>query len=325
MSLLFLCLLLLAPLYAQNRTDEVSGLMNFLGYSLAPSPAAQVLMSTWNFSDENACAWAGVICTSNYTVAELDLSGWGLTGFFVPETLSNLSDLSHLDLSSNGFNSYPASGVPTVLDMGSLTELTWLDLSQNSLSGQLSPNISACQRLRFLSLSQNQLEGAIPSSLSDLKDLQFLLLDHNGFSGPLSTELTGLSNILSIDLSYNAFNGSIPVLPKLTKLASLILDSNDFSKFEDSWFSTVSQSLQFLSVSFNQLEESLPSNITLPNLQLFNMSGNLLSGNIPSFPGPYFSLDLSQNQLTGEIPSNQLQTISEFVAQFPYRECLIRR
>jgi hypothetical protein len=63
-------MLALAQEDGQNRSDEVQTLLAFK--QQVESGGAYLV--SWKETDQNACAWAGVTCTANFTVSELDLS-----------------------------------------------------------------------------------------------------------------------------------------------------------------------------------------------------------------------------------------------------------
>ena len=67
-------------------------------------------------------------------------------------------------------------------DLGSLTSLNVLNLSDNRLSGTL-PDLRALTILTTLNLGDNQLSGTIPDWLGDLLQLQNLYLNGNQLSG----------------------------------------------------------------------------------------------------------------------------------------------
>ena len=83
-------------------------------------------------------------------------------------------------------------------ELGSLTNLTRLDLSVNQLSGEIPPELGNLTNLTELFLSGNQLTGCIPDKLGDVpvNDLEDLGLPYCGVStsgqleGPRNTRTT---------------------------------------------------------------------------------------------------------------------------------------
>ena len=63
-------------------------------------------------------------------------------------------------------------------ELGQFTNLTWLNLESNSLSGPLPDELGNLENLRHLLLSYNQLSGHIPSELGRLAKLVKLDLGH---------------------------------------------------------------------------------------------------------------------------------------------------
>lgn len=91
----------------------------------------------------------------------------------------------------------------------SLSSLSILDLSQNLLFGQLSPQVSNLKRLKQLSLGENQLSGFVPSQLGVLTQLETLSLGSNSFTGEIPSELGKLKNLKTLDLSANVISHDI--------------------------------------------------------------------------------------------------------------------
>ncbi|CAM6104987.1 unnamed protein product [Calypogeia fissa] len=183
---LWFCLLARVDALAVNRTDEVKTLLGFrdantVDYSSQHRYKGDWL--SWKKTDETPCAWFGVTCTANHTVEELDFAGWGLT-LVTLEALHNLTDLRHLDLSSN----YLGVIFPEVI--GNFTGLTYLDLSQTGISLEDITGISTCWNLRFLALQQNYLQY-LPSGMRDLVNLQYLNLSYNFLGSLFPTEALG--------------------------------------------------------------------------------------------------------------------------------------
>jgi hypothetical protein len=86
-------------------------------------------------------------------------------------------------------------------ELGHLSDLETLRLDFNQLSGNIPPELGRLSKLQMLSLNHNQLSGGVPPELGNLSDLQELFINHNQLSGSLPLELSNLS-----DLEYFTFN-----------------------------------------------------------------------------------------------------------------------
>jgi len=80
--------------------------------------------------------------------------------------------------------------IPNVLSQ--LRNLTRLDLSNNRLSGSIPSSISALTSLKELSLNDNELIGTIPVEIGLMQNLQTLLLDRNLLNGKISHKICRL-------------------------------------------------------------------------------------------------------------------------------------
>ncbi|VVA22960.1 PREDICTED: probable [Prunus dulcis] len=239
----------------------------------------------------------------------------------IPQSLGNLSKLNTLCLSSNDITGI----IPSAL--GNIAGLVNLDLSRNSLTGSI-PSFASLGNLTRLDLSSNFLSGKIPSGLGSLTRLQFLNLADNGLTNSIPVQFGNLSQLLELDLSNNSLSGSFPVeLRGLRSLRKMEIGDNDLEgPLSEGLFSTLVQ-LQVLVLSRNKFDGALPGALwslpslrfldvssndftgTLPSLgpnasvsgAVFNLSYNLLYGNL-TFPlGKFGSIDLSTNYLQGKV------------------------
>ena len=181
----------------------------------------------WSY-EQHMGEWEGVrLRGSDYRVIRLYLRDSGLTGALPPEIwnlLSNLTELSVLDLSSNDLSG------PIPPEMGNLTEFRWLNLSSNNLSGPIPPELGNLPNFEHLDLGHNQLSGSIPPELGNLPNFEYLDLGHNQLSGSIPPELGNLTNLGVLYLSHNQLSGSIPPeLGNLATLYSLDLSHTDLS------------------------------------------------------------------------------------------------
>ncbi|KAL7606826.1 hypothetical protein Lser_V15G20094 [Lactuca serriola] len=127
------------------------------------------------------------------------------------------------------------------------------------LSGIFADNtLTRLDQLRVLSLRNNSLSGVIPD-LSPLTNLKTLFLDHNAFSGTFPLPLVSLHRLRSLDLARNSLAGPLPI-----ELNSL-------------------DRLMYLRLEWNRFNGSLPP-LNITTLEVFNVTGNNLTGSIPVTP-----------------------------------------
>jgi len=115
----------------------------------------------------------------------------------------------------------------TVTAEGRVTEI---DLPNNNLRGDLTPELGYLEELVTLRVNQNQLTGPIPPQLGMLTRLQHIVLSNNQLTGVIPTELGLLARLEELLLSSNRLAGSIPgELGELTELTSLSLSVNELT------------------------------------------------------------------------------------------------
>ncbi|XP_014523025.1 probable leucine-rich repeat receptor-like protein kinase At1g35710 isoform X1 [Vigna radiata var. radiata] len=277
----------------------------------------------------NHCHWANVLCDEAGSVTSIGLSSL-LLPFTIPpmQELQNLNvtafpNLQFLDLNGMGLRgSIPA-------EIGTLTKLTDLDLSHNSLQGKLpSKALQNLTQLVRLDFSGNSLSGFIPLSLGELKNLVYLNLDSNLFTGHIPSQVGNLTNLTQLRLSNNFLSGSIPPtlgllknltdlylesnqlhghipveLQNLSSLVALRLSQNNLSGLIPPKLFQMDKMLT-LYISSNQLSGSIPwETMKCPSISVIGLSHNRLNGSITSQIACVSDLDLSHNFFVGEIPS----------------------
>ncbi|KAL4598286.1 hypothetical protein ACB092_11G050500 [Castanea dentata] len=256
------------------------------------------------------------------SLKELHLSNCSFTGSSYPTFLSNLTQITSLDLSYNNFGGqFPWS----LLNNAGLTSLR---LSGNNFIGQL-PNLSTNwtqvsssnsssnsesvsqipSKLVGLLLSDNLLNGTIPSWLYDIPSLMYLSLEYNQLTGHIGEFQH--DSLRYLGLSNNNLHGHLPIsIAKLVSLVYLRISFNNLSGSVEPNIFTKLKSLVEVDLSHNPLLSihTYSYNIadyTLPKLQYLYLS----SCNISEFPyflksTEYLSrLDLSNNQINGSIPT----------------------
>ncbi|XP_034899685.1 leucine-rich repeat receptor-like serine/threonine-protein kinase RGI4 [Populus alba] len=175
----------------------------------------------------------------------VDLSNNLLVGG-IPLSISGCQNLEFLDLHSNGITGSVPDTLPKSLQyvdvsdnrltgslthrIGSLTELTKLNLAKNQLSGGIPAEIMSCSKLQLLNLGDNGFSGEIPRELGQIPALDISLnLSCNQFSGKIPSQFSDLSKLGVLDISHNKLEGSLDVLANLQNLVLLNVSFNDFS------------------------------------------------------------------------------------------------
>ncbi|VAH71420.1 unnamed protein product [Triticum turgidum subsp. durum] len=85
-----------------------------------------------------------------------------------------------------------------------------IDLSCNSLTGEIPTDITLLSALMNLNLSSNQLSGKIPNMIGAMQSLASLDLSQNKLSGEIPSSLSSLTSLSYLNLSYNSLSGRIP-------------------------------------------------------------------------------------------------------------------
>jgi Leucine-rich repeat (LRR) protein len=195
-----------------------------------------------------------------------------------PGFILDCQNLTFLDLSQNMFN----GTIPESL-FTNLGKLEYLNLTDNSFQGPLSPKISHLSKLKDLRLGRNHFSGLIPEDIGAIFNLQMIELYNNSLEGRIPSSIGQLKGLSKLDLRMNSLNSTIP---------------------SELGFCT---NLTFLALAENSFTGELPLSLTnLTKITDLGLSGNSLSGAI----SPYFlsnwteliSLQLQGNRFTGEIP-----------------------
>ncbi|XXG39774.1 hypothetical protein AAC387_Pa01g0646 [Persea americana] len=222
----------------------------------------------------------------------------------IPLSLGGISQLLHLDISYNSFSG-------EIQSLENLTQLIRLDLSSNRFSGGIDSSYGeeGLLSLTKLDLRDNSLNGNIPSSLFRLPSLHYLDLSKNHFDATLDEfGDTPSSALNSLDLSNNKLQGPIPKsLFQLSGLHVLMLSSNNFNGTIDLTMFQNFMNLSLLDLSNNilSINASRGTNTSFPQITSLKLS----SCNLREFPeflrkqSKLNFLDLSNNQIDGEIPS----------------------
>ncbi|KAE8688140.1 Leucine-rich repeat receptor-like protein kinase TDR [Hibiscus syriacus] len=186
---------------------------------------------------------------------------------------------------------------------------------------QVAHNHGTLTELTWLSLIDNNLSGTIPQGIGELPNLDPLLLWDNNFSGILPEKLGSNGKLMSLEVSSNSLTGPIPQNlchgnklfkqmftheVKCTSLSRFRIQNNLLNGEipRDLGHTPL---LQYLNISENSFDDELPNNIwSSPSLQIFSASSSKLIGKIPDFVccNNVYKIELQGNLLNGSIPSD---------------------
>ena len=82
-----------------------------------------------------------------------------------------------------------------------------LDLYNQELTGSIPSEIGCLTNLTYLGLSENQLTGEIPSEIGNLTNLERLWLYNNQLTGEIPSEIGNLTNLTNLWLHNNQLTG----------------------------------------------------------------------------------------------------------------------
>ena len=243
--------------------------------------------------------WDGVVVSDEGHVVRLFSENNNLAGP-VPVELGSLANLTSLNLGGNQLTG------PIPPELGNLANLTELDLGGNELTGHIPAELGNLANLTELALYSNNLSGPIPLELGNLSSLRILLLSRNSVTGVIPAELGNLGSLTELALGGNALAGEIPAeLGNLGSLVYLFLWGNGLTGEIPAELGNLGN-VTYLSLSGNQLTGPIPARLgNLANVTEFHLQGNALSGAIPGQLGHLSSVKrilLWGNNLTGPIP-----------------------
>ncbi|XP_037445867.1 receptor-like protein 2 [Triticum dicoccoides] len=250
-------------------------------------------------------------CTNLITI---NFKSNNLSGELSKVNFSTLPRLKTLDILYNNCNGRVPESLYTC------SNLTALRLSGNNLHGQLSPRIGDLKHLTFLSLAMNSFTN-ITNALHILQRCTNLttLLTGSSFRGELMPEdgfIDGFENLQVLSLNDCSLLGKIPLwISKLAKLEMLILSGNQLTGSTPAWIEGLKH-LFYLDISNNSLTGEIPRSLMDMQMLQSEKTKARLDPRIfelPVYRGPSLQyripiafakvLDLSNNKLTGEIPS----------------------
>ncbi|CAH1452727.1 unnamed protein product [Lactuca virosa] len=230
----------------------------------------------------------------------LDMSSCSLGPRF-PKWIQKIKNLTYIDIANNGISDTIPLGFWDMFP----SQLTYLNLSSNNISGNapdLSSNFNNNSRI---DLSSNRFYGSITNISSTVTSLN---LSRNKFYGGISFLCQIVPGFLVVlDLSHNFLSGQLPdCLCHFKELKILNLEHNNLSgRLPPSIASLIK--LEVLYLYKNNFSGELPLSLkNCTSLSFLNLEANKFSGNVPVWIGENLSrlyvLNLRSNSFFGTIP-----------------------
>ncbi|CAL9007220.1 unnamed protein product, partial [Prunus brigantina] len=239
---------------------------------------------------------------TNLTLAECNLPPPVMSSVSL---LNSSKSLVHVDLYKNNLNSSISQLLP-----GTHTNLVYLDLSENKLSGRIPESIGQMSNLKSIYLEMNSLDGVISEThFSKLSKLRILDLSSNSLVLNFSFDWVPPFQLYGIILGSCKMG---PYFPKWlrTQKSHHWLDISDagISDTIPTWFWDLPNKWGYKDLSRNQIRGNLSSELAYNHL---NVSWNQLEGPIPSILSNVSIVDLSNNKLSGSASFLCTSTIEE--------------
>ncbi|GJZ98121.1 leucine-rich repeat-containing protein, partial [Tanacetum coccineum] len=256
----------------------------------------------------------------------IDLRNNQLRGQIDMQTFQQLTNLTHLDLSSNNFSG--EWELDTLLS--SLTNLEILHLSYSGLSvttnnanhyvnpGFQFLKLASCKlkvfpesframkQLQDLDLSGNEIHGQIPHWAGEIgrNELRLLNLSHNFITGLPQFQWYGLGELY---LQSNLIEGPFPPsICNMSGLGFLDMSNNSFDGVIPQCVGNLSNSLRMMDLRNNSFQGTIPDVFKrFMYLDGLILNGNRLEGGVPRSLSKCKSLrvlDLGNNHLNGTFP-----------------------
>ncbi|KAF8012298.1 hypothetical protein BT93_I0439 [Corymbia citriodora subsp. variegata] len=96
------------------------------------------------------------------------------------------------------------------LEVGNMSKIVNVDLSDNRLIGEIPSTLSQCLMLQGLNMAGNLFEGSLPPSLKTMIGLQYLDLSRNRLSGQIPIYFENFTVLEALNMSFNSFEGEVP-------------------------------------------------------------------------------------------------------------------
>ena len=177
----------------------------------------------------------------------------------------------------------------SIPELGDLENITYVDLSWNSIGGAIPTEIGRWNNVQMINLAHNELGGELPTELGTLNSLGPAAVGGCGIDDPcpLGTQM----KLTELSLSHNSLVGTIPSeVGALVHLKVLDVSNNNLTGTLPSGWAPPLGSFERLQVFYareNQISGTLPASLVsnMSNLRYMMLQHNRLSGSLPTTVG----------------------------------------
>ncbi|KAK9672543.1 hypothetical protein RND81_12G107100 [Saponaria officinalis] len=193
----------------------------------------------------------------------------------------------------------------SVPDLSALRSLRVLKLQNNKLNGSVHPGLGQLSRLKHLDVSSNSLKGDLGiSHFANLSSLRYFDISFNSLTMNIGCSWVPPFRLETIGLASCNVGSRFPEwLRTQTNYSRLDLSNSGISDTVPFWFWNLSSVATFISLSRNRLHGKLPMDLSFKYYMnpAIDLSFNFLEGTIPSFFGNTVYLNLSRNSFYGPV------------------------
>lgn len=216
---------------------------------------------------------------------------------FIPSSIKKLKKIEDICCK---YHQLRYDGFEQILNIESLKKIKIVGCLKNSHI----PEFGRLTNLKYLNLSSNGLTGNIPNSIKNSKNLKYMILKLNRLKfNELICELT---NLVELDFSSNELNQISYSIGNLTNLSELNLKSNIIKNIPKSISNL--KKLEVLDVSENKLRINIIEPVLgLKNLKKLDLSFNEIEDEITNLIENLIHLEnvnLCHNKIKGNLPSS---------------------
>ncbi|XP_060670419.1 probable LRR receptor-like serine/threonine-protein kinase At1g56140 [Ziziphus jujuba] len=215
----------------------------------------------------------------------------------LPKEMGKLMNLLFLSIAENYFSG------PLPSELGNLSKLQELYINSSGVSGEIPSTFANLQNLETVWASDTELTGRVPDFIGNWLKLKSLRLQGNAFEGSIPLTFSALTSLLELRVSdLTNGNSSLDFIKDMKNLTVLVLRNNNISNSIPSSLGEY-QKLSELDLSFNSITGEIPHSLfNMSSLYFLFLGNNKLNGSLPQKKACVL-VDLSYNNLAGNIPS----------------------